>query len=93
MPVNRSGPYLVRCPTSNAGNEELVSWSGNRLAHGAWASAFRMACGLDADGDYTKVMLPMRRHSSRARPPIEVRPGGCEDSVARGHQCCNLTSC
>ena len=68
MRANVGRPYLVPCPVSNDDNEELVSTSGNRPAHGAWASAFRMACGFNADGGYSKVMLPMRLPTSEVRP-------------------------
>ena len=65
----RAGPYLVPCPASNAANEELVSASGNRPVHGSWASAFRMACGLDISaGWYTQVMLPMGLPTSLIYP-------------------------
>ena len=68
MPANARGPFLVNCPVSSDDHEELVSISGNRPAHGAWASAFRMACGLNDDGSYTRVMLPMRLPISEVRP-------------------------
>ena len=76
--VQRSGAYLADCPTSNADNEELVTASGNRAAYGAWASAFRMACGLNVGGTYTRVLLPMRRPSSAARPPSGLNLEGAK---------------
>ena len=66
MQTGPLGPSSVTCPTTNSDNEELVSTSGNREAHGAWASAFRMACGFADDGGYTKVMLPIPRPAEAA---------------------------